>query len=109
MNDIVSLYSQSQQGGELPYFVGKQYGSGWLRSIGRFAFPILKGIGRALFGTAKDVIMNKKDILPSLKDNAIDAASDLIPEVESLIYNKPKRPKISINKDFKTHGTIFQK
>ena len=39
--DITALYSGPIQGGvDLPYFVGKQYGNGWLRTLGRFAFPI---------------------------------------------------------------------
>jgi len=108
MNDIVSIYSKSQQGGELPYFIGKQYGTGWLKTIGRYAFPILKGIGSALFGTAKDVVMKNKPIMSSLKSNVMDVASNVIPEVESLM-SPPKKQKTTINKLGKSKGTIFNK
>ncbi len=38
MNKIItSAYSGDQSGGDLPYFVGKQYGGGWLRTVARFA------------------------------------------------------------------------
>ena len=104
MNEIATLYSQSQQGGELPYFVGKQYGTGWLRNIARFAFPIIKRIGRALFNTASDVVVKNQKILPTLKSHAIDAAGSVLPTIANMI-RKP-----SINKRRKrTHGTIFAK
>lgn len=109
--DIISLYSQGHQGGELPYFVGKQYGSGWLRTIGRFAFPILKRLGLAAVGTAQDVLMKNKPLLPSLKSHAIEAAGNIVsPFMEN---NSRKRKhstkhKHSINKHQKT-GTIFEK
>ena len=38
-NSIVEAYSR-QDGGDLPYLVGKQYGSGWLRTIARIAFQL---------------------------------------------------------------------
>ena len=41
---LADFYSKPQLGGDLPYFVGKQYGGGWLKTIGRFAFPIIKKI-----------------------------------------------------------------
>jgi hypothetical protein len=78
MNDIAQLYSQSQQGGELPYFVGKQYGSGWLRTIGRFAIPILKRLGIVAANTAQDVLTKNADILPTLKKHTFDQVSDFI-------------------------------
>ena len=48
-------------GGELPYFVGKQYGNGWLRTIERLAFPILRRIAGVAADTAKDVIVKEKN------------------------------------------------
>jgi len=102
MNEIASLYSTSQQGGELPYFVGKQYGTGWLRTLGRFAFPILKRLGRAAFNTASDVIMKNKNILPTIKSHAMDAVSYL----PSLI--KTEKPSIN-NRKKRRHSTIFTK
>ena len=105
MNDIATLYSKSQQGGELPYFVGKQYGTGWFRNIARFAFPIVKRIGQAIYNTASDVIMRKRPLLPSLKNNAIEAAGSVLPTVVNMI----KKPKTSINKRKRVKGTIFAK
>ena len=114
MNDIAELYSTSQNGGELPYFVGKQYGSGWLRTIGRFVFPILKQLGRMVMGTASDLLVKNQSFLPALKDRAIEIASVLAPQIMSNISNaisikrKPSKEK-SINKRMKGHGTIFAK
>lgn len=76
--DIISLYSQGQAGGELPYFVGKQYGSGWLRTIGRFALPILRRIGNFGMKTAQDVISNNGQILPSMKKNALAELGNVV-------------------------------
>jgi hypothetical protein len=62
MNDklITQSYSGPQYGGDLPYFVGKQYGSGWLRRIAKFAFPIIRrivsGLGTVAANTAEDMI-----------------------------------------------------
>jgi hypothetical protein len=52
-NNLISIYSGPQSGGELPYFIGKQYGSGWLKTLGRFAIPILKRLGGELFERQK--------------------------------------------------------
>lgn len=109
MNDITSLYSQSQQGGELPYFIGKQYGSGWLRNLGRLAFPILKRLGHAALNTVKDVFVNKKEFFPSMKSNAMDYVVN--PTIDSML-NKPQKRKskrsYSINKrSKKSNRTIF--
>ena len=68
---IVQLYS-GQVGGDLSYFVGKQYGSGWLRTLARFAFPILKRLLGVATNTADDVIMKKKKLFPSLGKNAMN-------------------------------------
>jgi hypothetical protein len=105
-----------QQGGDLPYFVGKQYGSGWLRAIGRFAFPILRKLGIMAANTAKDVLINEKPILPSLKENAMKTANSVIPglfteEGEGISKTSRKRKsssKQSINKRRRMHGTIFR-
>ena len=119
-SDIISMYSGSQSGGELPYFIGKQYGSGWLRTIGRFALPILKRIGSFGMKTAKDVIMNEQKILLSLKTNALAELGKVLPGVAGMFQKekppapapapKRKRHGISrINKRMKGHGTIFAK
>ena len=74
---IVQAYSQGGGGGDLPYFVGKQYGSGWLRTIGRFAFPLIKRAMKVFGNTAEDVLVNEKPVLTSLRDNALNELSIL--------------------------------
>jgi hypothetical protein len=125
--DIINMYSRGQQGGELPYFVGKQYGSGWLRTIGRIALPILRKLGLsaakaatgALAATATDVLMKKVPLRQSLKTNAIAAAKQTLPAIREealglmakIDNRKRKRGKShkTINKHMKMNGTIFQK
>lgn len=69
--DITQIYSAPiQGGGELPYFVGKQYGNGWLRTLGRFAFPILRRILNIAMNTGQDVVDGRKEFKQSLFDNA---------------------------------------
>jgi hypothetical protein len=126
-SDIVNMYSRPQQGGELPYFAGKQYGSGWLRTIGRIALPILRKLGLsaakaatgALAATATDVLMKKANLGQSLKKNAIIAAKQTLPTIQTEalgLVNKlgPRKRKNgshykSINKHRKLSGTIFAK
>lgn len=69
-NQIASVYSQS--GGDLPYFAGKQYGSGWLQTLGRIAFPILKRLGTVAANTASDVLLHEKPVVESLMSNAVN-------------------------------------
>lgn len=131
--DIISFYSNSQSGGELPYFVGKQYGTGWLKTIGRFALPILRRIGNFGMKTANDVLNNNSKILPALKSNAISEIKDSLPDVihhlpqviskvtdvfnENKTENKQnggilkrkRNMKKHINKRMKGYGTIFEK
>lgn len=99
--DIISLYSQEQQGGELPYFVGKQYGSGWLKTLARLAFPILKRFGVAAYGAAKDVVLNNKSILPTIKEHALDAVNKVIPGVINK-FNENNSEKRSHSRDKRT-------
>ena len=70
--EIRNFYSSAQRGGELPYFVGKQYGSGWLKTLGRFALPILRRIGGVAMKTASDVINKDASILPTLTNYAME-------------------------------------
>ena len=83
----------SQEGGNLPFFVGKQqHGSGWLRTLARFAFPLLKGAAKVASNTAEDVIYENKAILPSLQKNAINAATKLVtPQPSSINRRRRKR------------------
>ena len=64
-SEITSLYSQG--GGDLPFFVGKQRGGGWLRTLARFAFPILRRVLGVATNTAEDVIVNRKKFGMALK------------------------------------------
>ncbi len=109
MNKIItSIYSgDSQGGGDLPYFVGKQYGSGWLRSVARFAFPlfkkVLKSAGSVALNTAGDLLKgdDNKAFGETLRKNALK-------ELKSATTN-------SINRGYKrkrqqsSQGTIFSK
>jgi hypothetical protein len=104
MDEIATLYSEPQYGGEMPFFMGKQYGSGWLQTLGKFAFPILKRFGLAAVNTARDVITKDQAMLPTLKEHAISAAGEILPRVANLF--KGKAPKRSINN---TRKTIFYK
>lgn len=87
-NDLLlQIYSRPQTGGEIPYFVGNQYGAGWLKSIGRFAFPILKKILGVATNTAKDVIVDDKPFLSSLTNPTVK-------EVNKTINKKRKRNNV---------------
>ena len=95
---IVNAYSTSQYGGDLPYFVGRQYGSGWLRTLARFAFPILKRVGRVAVKTAQDVIEGDKKILPSLYENTISEVNDAVRgngHVTTTTSSNPKKRKLT--------------
>ena len=122
--EIRNFYSSAQRAGELPYFVGKQYGSGWLKTLGRFALPILRRLGGIAMKTASDVITNKAPILPTLKNYAMEEAGNLGATAMEVFNNfkspkeqkqtgsaKRRRPsKISINKRRKmVEKTIFGK
>lgn len=127
MSDIATFYANSQVGGELPYFVGKQYGSGWLRTLGRFALPILKRIGGVAYKTASDVLNNNSKFLPTLKNYALEAVGDLgsqdsikrpsektpVPEAGPTMVVRKRKSAFggsSINKHQKViHKTIFRK
>ena len=106
--NIIDIYSQPQQGGELQYFVGKQYGSGWLKTLGRLAFPILKRIGRFLGKAAKDILVNKRPVLESLKRNAMDEVEEFAPG--SFSEPPKKKSKKDINNDvfYDASDTIFE-
>ena len=80
--DIIKSYdgsSDNQGGGELAYFTGRQYGSGWLRTLGRIAFPILKKVARVAGNVAHDALERPdKPILSSIRDNAIKEVASSI-------------------------------
>ena len=92
-DSIAQAYSQ--EGGDLPFFVGKQYGSGWLRTLARVAFPILKRVVRVAGRTADDMIYDNKDWKSSLKDNAMEevgrAVGSTINRVRQEATNNRKR------------------
>ena len=89
---IHDAYSTGQVGGDLPYFVGKQYGRGWLRTLARIAFPILRRVGRVAVKTAQDVIEDNKEILPSLAKHAFkEVAGRKRPAQTPQNSRRPKR------------------
>ena len=68
----------NQIGGDLPYFVGRQYGSGWLGTLARVAFPIIKRIAGVASKAADDVIYQNKPVKTALVDNAMDAVRGFV-------------------------------
>ena len=88
---ILHEYSGQTGYGTLPYFVGKQYGTGWLRNIARFAFPFLKkalgAFGNFAMNTAEDLIHNEN------RSFGQAAAENAIKEVNKAT----KRPSTTIN------------
>ena len=76
-SDIIANF-YSQEGSGLPFFVGKQYGSGWLRNVARIAFPILKRVARVGSKVASDMLYQNKDFKSSFKDNALGAVSGIV-------------------------------
>lgn len=89
---VTKFYSgPNMSGGDLPYFVGKQYGSGWLKTLGRFAFPLLRKVANVALNTGQDVVQGR-DWKESLRDNTMS-------EVGRLIQSRPRsKGKTSINK-----------
>ena len=76
-NLILHEYSGQNGYGTLPYFVGKQYGTGWLRNIARMAFPFLKKalgvVGNIAVNTAGDLINDeRKTIGQTLLDHTVN-------------------------------------
>ena len=75
---MTQAYS-GQYGGDLPYFVGKQFGGGgWLKSLARIAFPVLRGIASIAANTAEDVIVREKEVLPALRDNTLNKITSVV-------------------------------
>jgi hypothetical protein len=101
--DITKLYSGPVQGGgDLPYFVGKQFGNGWLRTLGRFAFPILRRIVGAALNTGDDIINKRKDWKSSIRDNTMA-------EVGDYMKGRGRKRRSTINKSIDPPSSIFAK
>ena len=95
--DVVEFYSS---GGVLPFYTGySQFGNGWLQTLKRIAFPLIKGFLGVAKNTAKDVLQDDKKFLPSLTSNAIDKIINI---------NKRKRSQDGDGL-FLQNDTIFQK
>jgi len=81
LNPIVAAYSAddaNQLGGDLPYFVGKQYGSGWLRTLAKVAFPILRRVVGAAGNAAQDVIYNNRSVGEAVRDSAVNEITNFV-------------------------------
>ena len=91
--DILHSYDGGvQDGGDLAYFQGKQYGSGWLRTLGRFAFPILKRVVRVAGNVAQDAINNpEKPILSSIRDNALGEVAQAVGQAAGSSINRARK------------------
>lgn len=81
----------NQYGGDLPYFVGKQYGSGWLRTIAKVAFPIVKRIAGVAGRVAKDTIVKEKPLKQAIKTRALQEVGNFISGQSSSINKAQKR------------------
>lgn len=109
LDPIAYAYSGQDGGASLPYFVGKQYGNGWLRTLARIAFPILKKVvgfaGNVASNTAEDMINNKKSFRESLKDNALgEAQRTFMSGKRAASFSSINTPK---KKRIKSKETIF--
>ncbi len=104
---IAEIYSNRQRGGELPYFIGRQYGGGWLRTLGRIAFPIIKRLAGVAARTAEDVIMKDEKILPSLSKNTFQEVRKAISGSAATSKRRQRARRSSINKRRKLTGTIY--
>jgi hypothetical protein len=93
----------NQLGGDLPFFVGKQYGSGWLSTLAKVAFPILKRLAGVATGVASniahDVIYNERPIGEAVKEHALKAGGTLAEHAIDVATNfaKPQRGSSTIN------------
>jgi len=90
----------NQLGGDLPFFVGKQYGSGWLSTLAKVAFPILKRLvgaaSHVASNVAQDVIYNERPIGEAVKEHALKAGGTLAEhamEVATDAVNKFAKPQ----------------
>ena len=105
MNEAISNAYSGQSGGDLPYFVGKQYGAGWLRTLARVAFPILKRVLGVATNIGEDVIMNKKKFKTSLKENVVKGVTNYMTgrgpkkqqkkPIKKPAKKKPKKPRMT--------------
>lgn len=86
-------------GGELPYFVGKQYGAGWLGTIARVAFPLLKRFVGAAGNVAEDVLYKDKTIGQSIKKHAVNEIANLATNIATAATaGAPRKRSGSINR-----------
>lgn len=90
----------NQLGGDLPYFIGKQYGSGWLGTLARIAFPILKRVAGVASGAAQDVLYKNKPIRSSIQKHAMKEISNVVGNLTnpSTINRRAKKRKHSSQK-----------
>ncbi len=84
-----SVEAANQIGGDLPFFIGKQHGSGWLGTIARFAFPLIKRFVGAAGNVAEDMIYKKKPFGASVKRNAMKEIHKLASDIARPGSNKP--------------------
>ena len=80
---IIDEYSGQDGYGSLDYFVGHQYGAGWMRNLARVVLPFFKKaigtVGTIAGNTASDLLNDEnKKFGETLRDNAIKEASKLL-------------------------------
>lgn len=103
---ILNEYSSQSGHGALPYFVGKQYGAGWLRNVARFAFPFVKkalgAVGNIASNTAQDLIENEDQTIgQTLKKHALNEASRVLKRKVDSTINKvaPKAKRLATKRN----------
>ena len=76
MDDLLyATYSRPQSGGNLPVFSGSKRhlkGGGFFGTLARFAFPLLKKLGKHALGAAArggiEYLAGNKKFIPAMKD-----------------------------------------
>jgi len=111
-DDPIALAYSQRGHGSLPYFVGKQYGGGWLRSLARIAFPIIKKAvgfaGNVAANTADDLIENRRSIGDSIKTHALNEAGRIFKAKRSASPSSINRGKAKRRNVIYKRNTIFK-
>ena len=94
MDEVLTNVYSGQHGGDLPYFIGKQYGGGWLRNIARFAFPVVQKAVKALTNTAGTMIQDPNaELLPTLIQEGVKTLTGNNSTKNTKTINKGRKRK----------------
>ena len=78
-------------GGDLPFFIGRQYGSGWMSTFAKVAFPIFKKLAKVAENVAQDVIYKEKGVGESIKEQALNVVDEFVNPSINSVTKKRKR------------------